>query len=345
MGIPTVYDTVQGWVRTVKPDCAFAGRTRGDWRRWRRAFAAHYRRMLGPWPERAPLRVRVLARKPRRGYTLTKLAYDSAPGVTVPAFLLVPDGLKPGERRPAILACHGHGNGKIDICGEGKGDQGARATSVYRDYARQAVQLGFVVIAPDWIPFGERKPPSWWIRNGRNACDISSHALQYFGVTLIAQNVWDGMRAVDVAVAHPHVDPRRIGVIGLSYGGTMATHLLANDPRLKAGVVSGYISTVRADALGRRGKGNTCGAQYVPGLLRHGDVAEVLGLAAPKPVLCEIGRRETTFHAPDMLRAFGRAKRIWRAAGAADRLAAHVHGGGHRWDGRRGWPWLEKWLG
>jgi dienelactone hydrolase len=342
--VPTIYDSVAEWCRTVRPDCAFAGRTRADWRRWRRAFLAHYRRMLGPWPERVPLRVRVVSRGRRPGYTLEKVLFDSSRGITVPAFLLVPAGVKPGERRPGILAAHGHGNGKADIAGEAARDGGPVAADVYRAYARQAVLRGFVVIAPDWIPFGERRPPGWWVRDRRDACDISSHAVQYFGRTLIAQNVWDGMRAVDVLAAHPNVDRRRLGVVGLSYGGTMTTHLLVNDRRLRAGVVSGYISTVRGDALNRRGKGNTCGAQFVPGLLRHGDIPEILGLASPKPVLCEIGRRETTFHGPDMLRAFRQAKRIWRAAGVPERLAADVHGGGHRWSGRRAWAWLERWL-
>lgn len=71
------------------------------------------------------------------------------------------------------------------------------------------------------------------------------------------------MRALDVLSQRPYVDRKRLAVIGLSYGGTMATHLLVNDRRLKCGVVSGYISTIRGDALLERGRGNTCGAQHV----------------------------------------------------------------------------------
>ena len=342
-----IYHSIMDWCRTKRPDCEFTGRTRTDLKKWRAEFARHYRRCLGPWPRPAPLRVRILGRRKCDGFIREKVVFESTPGIHVPAYILTPAGLAKGEKRPGILAAHGHGRGKASICGVvAKGDK-AHADAVKKvnyGYAVEAVLHGYVVIAPDWIPFGERKPPIWWSRPYRDACDISSMALQYFGYTLLAQNVWDGMRCVDVLCRHPNVDPRKIGVIGLSYGGTMATHLLVNDPRIRAGVVSGYISTVRHDALGPRGKGNTCGAQYVPGLLKHGDIPEVLGLAVPKPVLFEMGRREDTFHYPDMVRAYNRLARIYRAAGAGDRIAKDAHGGRHRWSGRKAWDWLSRWL-
>ncbi|MBM4044551.1 MAG: hypothetical protein FJ279_05500 [Planctomycetes bacterium] len=124
----------------------------------------------------------------------------------------------------------------------------------------------------------------------------------------------------------------------------MTTHLIINDPRLKVAVVSGYISTVRGDALLERGKGNTCGAQHVPGLLAHGDIPDMLGLAAPKPLLFEMGKKETCFHFPDMLRAYQHLRRIYKAAGASDRIAADIHPDDHRWSGRKAWAWLERWL-
>ena len=360
------YDTIQTWVRTRRPDTPFTGATPAAFRRWQRAFAPHYRRMLGPWPRRAAPRVKVLERVKLDGYVREKIIYDSTPGMSVPCYLLVPTGLRKGEKRPGLLAAHGHGKGKADICGVMTGkpgknyadwaasftasprhpdtDHASWVRSLNYDYAAQAARLGYVVIAPDWIPFGERRPPQWFVRDGRDECDISSMAMQYFGHTLIAQNVWDGMRAVDLLALHPNVDARRLGVIGLSYGGTMSTHLLINDSRLKAGVVSGYVSTVRVDALNGRGKGNTCGAQYVPGLLAHGDIPEMLGLAAPKPVLFEMGRRETCFHYPDMLVAYKKVERMYRAAGHPERIAHDTFDADHMWSGRRAWSWLAMWL-
>jgi len=342
------YDVIQNWCRTRRPDCAFEGRTLADFRRWRDAFRRRYRGCLGAWPEKTPLRATVTAAEDRGDHIRKRVLYDSSSGVTVPAFLLEPKGLSRGERRPAILAAHGHGAGKMDVVGAtaelGTKAQLQTAQRLQYAYGLDAVRRGYIVIAPDFMPFGERRPPEEWSRSTRDACNITDLAWQYFGHPLITQNIWDGMRAVDVLLKLPNVDARRIGVIGLSFGGTMATHLLINDRRIRAGVVSGYVSTVRGDALNMRGKGNTCGAQHVPRLLLYGDIADMLGLAAPKPVLFETGRKETCFHFPDMDRACRHVRSIYRAAGYADRIARDIHPNDHQWSGKKAWSWLGKWL-
>jgi dienelactone hydrolase len=292
------------------------------------------------------LKVRRLGRWKEKDHVREKIAYASSPGVEVPAFLLLPQNLKKGQKRPALLAAHGHGNGKADICGlsaKSKG-QAAWVKELNYGYALEAVRRGYMVLAPDWAPFGERRPYAEWAREGRDACDIVDLCLQYFGRTLLAGNVWDGMRGLDFLSGHPAVDASRLGVLGLSYGGTMASHLLVNDQRLKAGVVSGYLSTVAGDVFNDRGKGNTCGAQAVPGLLKHGDIPEMLGLAAPKPILFEMGLKETCFHYPDMAKGFERVRSMYTAAGASDRLEKDVFDGDHRWNGKRAWDFLGKWL-
>jgi dienelactone hydrolase len=334
--------------RLIKPDCLFAGRTRADLVRWQAKFKKHYKNCLGPFPGDAAPRVRRLSRSVENGYVREKILYRSSPGTFVPAWLLVPAGMKRGEKRPGILAAHGHGRGKDDLCGLGSRGKDRRHAAWVKElnyeYGLEAVRRGYVVLAPDWAPFGERRPHAEWARDYRDACDIVDLCLQYFGLNLLACNVWDGMRGVDVLAGHPAVDPGRLGVIGLSYGGTMAAHLLVNDRRLKAGVVSGYLSTVRGDVFNDRGKGNTCGAQAMPGLLRHGDIPEILGLAAPKPVLFEMGKRETCFHPPDMAAAFRRVEKFYRAADAVEKLEKDVFDGDHRWSGVKAWDFLQKWL-
>ena len=341
-------DTIEAWRSSWRPDCAFHGRTAGDFRKWRKAFSRHYTAMMGEWPRRAGPAVKVLRRWTKPGYRLEKIVYTSSPHVHVPAYRLTPAWLKVGQQVPGILAAHGHGAGKADISGmplpKTTRNHLAFVQAHNYDYAVQAARHGYVVIAPDWIPFGERALPPNYIRTWRDACDVASMASLYFGISILTQNVWDGMRAVDLLSRDPHVDARRLGVIGLSYGGTMTSHLLVNDPRLKVGVVSGYVSTVREDALTRERTMNSCGAQHLPGLLRHGDLPEVLGLAAPKPMLCEVGTHEDCFHFPDMKRAFARLSRIYAAAGATDRLEADVFVGKHMWSGRKAWSFLEKWL-
>lgn len=342
------YDIIQHWCKTTKPDGVFTGKTTQAYMKWQTRFRRMYKQCIGPWPGKVALKPTVTDEVDCGDHIRQRVIYDSSPGVTVPAFLLVPKDLEPKEKRPALLASHGHGNGKDDICGLAteSGVQGRidLVKQLNYEYALEAVRRGYVVIAPDWMPFGERVPPQEWVRAGRDKCNVVNMGWQYFGLTLIAQNTWDGMRAVDVLVKHPHVNSRRIGVIGLSYGGTLATHLLINDRRIKAGVVSGYISQVRGDSLNDRGSANTCGAQHVPGLLQHGDIADMLGLAAPKPILCEMGRHESCFYYPDMIKAYNHLRTYYKALGATDRLAKDVHDNDHRWSGAKAWDFLAKWL-
>ena len=345
-GNVNAYDAIQAMMASLPPQLPCTGKTAAEYQAWRGHFLAAYRGFLGPWPERVEANVEVTEKTDCGDHTRLRLYYDSSPGVTVPAYLLVPKGIAAGEKRPGILAAHGHGNGKADIVGKDDGDEerAAFTTALNYDYARQAVRRGYVVIAPDWLPFGERKPPDEWTRPNRDPCNVVGMAWAYFGYTLLAQNVWDGMRAVDILAARPEVDASRLGVIGLSYGGTMTTHLAINDPRLKVAVISGYISTVRGDAITMRGKGNFCGSQHVPQLLRYGDIAEMAGLIAPKPLLVEAGQKDDCFVIEDVRLAYRRLKAIYEAAGCADRLAYDEFPGQHQWHGVAAWEWLERWL-
>jgi len=298
-----------------------------------------------PGLSRRPLAWRLAEDADCGDYTRYRLYYDSTPHAAVPAYLLVPKGISPSEKRPGILAAHGHGSGKADICGVYADDeQAVFAQELNYDYAQQAACRGYVVIAPDWAPFGERRPPEDWTRVGRDACNVVGMSYAYFGYSLQAHNIWDGMRAVDILAARPEVDAGRLAALGLSYGGTMTTHLAINDPRLKVAVISGYISTVRGDAITMRGKGNFCGAQHVPQLLQYGDIPEMAGLIAPKPLLVEAGRGDDCFAIEDAREGYDRLQAIYQAAGCPERLARNEFDGQHQWHGVAAWEWLERWL-
>ena len=206
------------------------------------------------------------------------------------------------------------------------------------------MERGYVVIVPEWLPFGERRATREWVGPRRDACNVVGMAWAYLGYTMLAQNIWDGMRALDILAARPEVDQERLGVIGLSYGGTMATHLAINEPRLKVAVVSGYLSTVRGDAITMRGGGNFCGGQHVPNLLCYGDIPDMAGLIAPKPLLIEAGQQDTCFIIEDARAAYSQLSRIYEAAGCPERLAYDEHPNEHSWHGVQAWEWLKRWL-
>lgn len=189
-GYVNAFDVIKNWCKHWKPDCSFAGKTKNEFEEWRKRFRTHYRRCIGRFPQKVPLRARTVERVDRGSYVRERVIYDSSPGISVPAYILIPKAVKRGERRSGILAAHGHGGGKDDICGVTREKSGGENIQrLNYEYALEAVERGYVVIAPDWCPFGQRRPPDWWSRSPRDACNIVNLAFQYFGLTLLAQNV------------------------------------------------------------------------------------------------------------------------------------------------------------
>jgi Abhydrolase family len=316
---------------------------------WRRNLIAALRRELGDRPQKVPLCPQVVERRNWPDYIGEKVILQMEQYMALPAWVLIPKRspfISKTHKMPALLAAHGHGYGKDDVLGETHG-QRARREFVHRlryDYARQAVQRGYVVIAPDWRTFGERTDPDDWVRRpGRDGCDVASHAVQYFGGHLLGLNIWDGQRVLDYLASRPEVDPARIGCLGLSFGGTMTMYLTAFDTRIKVACISGYLSTL-ASALGQC-RGNFCGSQAMPGLAKYADIPDVVLLAAPRPLCVEIGLRENCFDARDMLRAARYVRRGYRALGAADRFVIDAFPGPHQWSGRKAWDLFAHHLG
>ena len=328
-----------------KSELTFAGATRQDYWRWRQAFETRLRGLLGAFPDPVPLDAEVLERVECDGYAREKVVFDTERYASVPAYVHVPDGIPEGERRAGVLAAHGHGRGKADVCAvtETEADEGL-VTDLNCAYAVQFALRGYVVIAPDWRGFGERQSPAAWAREGRDPCNVNYMAHGYLGHHLLALQIWDGVRSLDYLQSRPEVDPYRLGVAGLSFGGTMTTYLAALEPRIRVACISGYLSTIKGDAIGMRGLGNFCGAQYMPGLFTIGDIPEVAGLIAPKPLIVEMGERDMCFVIDDMKEAYARLETIYAAADAADRLDCDIHPGPHAWSGAKSLDWFDRWL-
>lgn len=338
------YESIHAWMAEDRESLSFHGSSRADWERWEGRFRPRLLELLGRWPDPVPLEPEVLEVTDCGDYTREKVVFDSDRHASVIAYVLTPKGIAPGERRPVVLAAHGHGNGKSDICGVAETPEQAHLVRQLRyDYAVRFVERGWCVIAPDWRGFGERRSPAEWARTGRDPCNVNYMAMGYAGYHLLTLQIWDGMRCLDYMATRPECDLARVAVGGLSFGGTMSTYLGALEERIGVVCISGYLSTV-GDAIGMRGLGNFCGAQYMPGLLTIGDIPDVASLICPKPLVVEMGEQDQCFVIGDMLPAFERVQRVYQAAGCAERLEADVHPGAHEWSGRKSLDWFARWL-
>jgi dienelactone hydrolase len=185
---------------------------------------------MGELPERLKrtnlkdFNIRTTGVQQRGRYIKKHIHYDVANGEVVHAFLYEPIGLKPGEKRPGIIAHHPTARfGKQTF-------EGWPNSNFVTELAMQ----GFVVIVPDYPTKGE-------------AMDDDLKADRYDSGPI--RGVYNHMSSVDLLQLLPSVDPNRIGAIGHSLGGRNTVYLMAFDERVKVGVSSCGWSTFRATTI------------------------------------------------------------------------------------------------
>jgi dienelactone hydrolase len=299
---------------------------------WRTATRARLHALLGPEPAPVPLDVEITDSVDCGAYSRDRIVFDSEETMAVPAFLLVPHARRDAPPGPGVLAIHGHGAGKALVCGVEPGGPGD-------DYAHQLAQLGYVVLAPDLRGFGERAD---WMPSDKYECDWNLVCAVMAGVVPLERNLWDLQRALDVLTAHDLVDGSRVGAAGLSYGGTCALFLAALDQRVRAAVVSGYLSSWRA---AHEMPWNMCGSQILPGQLGALEHLDIAGLIAPRPLLVESGTEDDLFPVAAARATVGALARVYASLGAPpDALRHDVFDEGHRWHGVLVPEFLERFL-
>lgn len=210
-------------------------KTEQDWLEWQKKVKQDLEKITGPFPEKTPLNPKVTGIVKKEGYKVEKIIFESMPGFYVTGCLFIPDGK---GRRPAILNVIGHTG--IAFRAEG-----------YQTMILHLVQKGFIVFAVDPVGQGERS--QYW-NNEKKEPDIPVSATQhsYFGSQCLISGVssgryfiWDGIRAIDYLLTRKEIDPERIGITGISGGGTQTAYISALDDRVKASAPTCYITGFR----------------------------------------------------------------------------------------------------
>ena len=299
---------------------------------WRERRRRVLRALLGPEPAPVPLDLEVLESTACDGYRRDRIVFDSEDTMSVPAYLLVPDSRAEGPPGAAVLACHGHGPGKSQAVGL------EHTAMPNADYALALARRGYVVLAPDLRCFGERLD---WGPEDHYACDTNLVHATMAGWNPLGQNVWDLQRCLDVLAQHPLVDPARLGMVGISYGGTVTLFTAALDERVAAAVVSGYFSSW---AESHKMPLNMCGSQVMFGMLGRLEHEDLGALIAPRPLLIESGRHDDLFPVATAAESVRRTRLVYDELGAGDRLVHDIFEGGHQWHGDEALPFLDRWL-
>jgi dienelactone hydrolase len=337
--VPPIDERIRTLAEQAPLKLEFRGKTAVECRQWQTDFAEKLRTLLGPHQPPAQWQTtveRVVELKDHRREELVLTADGHPP---LPVYLLVPLE-KTDRRRPGVLALHGHGKYGADPvagCDERPGVAEAIAGSHY-DYGRQLVRRGYVVAVPCLTPFGRRLGDADYGK--QDACAITFIRMQLLGKVVMAENLRDCLWAVELLARHKEVDAKRLGCVGLSYGGRMTMLTAALEPRIRVAVVSGALNVMQERVTGRY----SCGAQVIPGLLEYGDVPEIGSLIAPRPCVWEIGKRDSLIAPRWADKALERMRRAYAALGADKALHVDRFDGGHEWSGRVAYEVLEKGL-
>ena len=324
------------------PRLAFQGDTQADWEAWRVEAREKLLEVLGDFPKPVDLAAEVLYSVEDDGLIRERVVFDSEEHMSVPCVVLKPADMPNDGTAPAILCSHGHGPfGKEPVAGNAT-SEAMRANMARHNYnyAEQMARKGFLTISPDLRCFGERADGADPYPR-RDRCNVHFVRGAIMGIYTLTLNIWDMMRCIDYLESRPEVDPGRIGMMGLSQGGTMTTFTSAVDTRIKAADIIGYLSPWHDFGIH---DANFCGSQIVPEVYRYLDTHDIAGLIAPRPLLLEMGVHDTTFSIESMLRGYEGVKRIYSAAGAPEYLWADIHPGEHAFAANKAFDFFQKHL-
>jgi len=135
--------------------------------------------------------------------------------------------------------------------------------------------------------------------------------------------VWDLIRALDYLETRPEADMTRVGLTGASGGGLATLWAFAAEPRFTCAASVVFASSLEINP------NNGCLCNHVPGTVRLGDRAAVLGLRAPAPVLIIGAEEDPEFPAAGMRLSAEKLRRLWGLFERADDAWLRMFPGGH----------------
>lgn len=330
-----------------KPEFAFSAKDKRAFSIWKKKTLPKVLATLGNNPPKTPAKPEMLAQWEEKGVIKQRWIINVQAHLSAILLVNIPKGLKKNEKRPAILCCHGHGPfGKEPVMGNDTTPALQQTIADHNyNYGQVMAENGFVTYAIDWIGFGERndnnKPNHSSLGSGRDWCNLYYLHATMLGMTSLSINVAHGKVATDVISSMPNVDKTRLGVMGLSGGGTMALWMTLCDERIKASEIICY-SDLWA-AFGIRDI-NYCGMQVAPGLYKLVDLPDLQGLIAPRSLLIDIGANDQCFKVDTAMKCYKKLSAIYQAAGAKNMLELDLHPGQHGWGGNKSEAFFKKYL-
>ena len=249
---------------------AWNARTVEEHNAWRKKMRAKLLELLGRMPERVPLEVKWHEKKGFPTLVRHKIYVRTEANYWAPAYFFVPKKLS--GKTPAIVCLHGH-SGIYPYIREGSAAEKAKCKDHSLDYAVYMAEHGYVTIALVVRGWNETAADmDAGIKNPRSCRRVTMDTFM-MGMTPMGLRCWDAMRLVDFLQTRPEVDPERIGLAGLSGGGTLSLYMPVLDQRIKLVMIAGAFSSYRTSIYSIR----HCICNCLPGIMLADYRAQLTG--------------------------------------------------------------------
>ena len=274
-------------------------------------------------------------------YIRKKILIHTTEYSTMPVYLLLPKM----QEKPlkTVLAFNGHGYGVKDIIGLWEdGTERSIADGYQKDFAVSLCRKGMAVVAPEIFCFGERVTDFSYInkiigQQEPGTCGHSSFLAFYFGKSVLGFRIFEMKILIDYLQRLPELDPNRIGAMGISGGGMLAFFLTALEQRIRACAISGYFCTFEHSIFAM----NHCICNVVPGLHQFGEMYDIAGLIAPRPMLIEAGSRDPIFPIGAVQASVKKVKNIYEVFKCNQNLQTDYFEGRHQISGQKAFDFLK----
>lgn len=253
----------------------------------------------------------------------------------------------PGTKCPAVLALNGH-RGSAHRVMDPNGGVDSAAPYWYGDaFARRFFHangnndLPYIVLA---IDISHRDDAAYnenylggddsYHGNGPHP-SVRSDGFKSSDWEETGERAWDVMRALDLLLSRADVDASRILITGLSMGGEVSMVTAALDPRIKMAVVAGAPSDYNVQYENTDDKSHLCWQWINADVREYVDASDFWALTAPRPLIVETGRDDSTYSNIDPRFAGDKqAARRARAAYGSDCLnfIHYLHTRGHQYN-------------
>ncbi len=330
--------------KNMRPELAFSEEI--SYGKWRDEVKAKFLEKLGMKRIEAnacPLKYEIVEEKKMDGYLQQRIEFESEYGATVCFYLLTPDGMVDGEKRPVVITLQGHAESGVHasigdaICHERLDYDRGRGM-----FAVQSVKEGYVTVAIEQRGMGERKAVNTLVRRvsypDDELCYYEAMTAITLGRTLIGERCWDTSKTIDLLENFSQCDLNKIVITGNSGGGTASYYAACYDDRIKISVPSCAFCTYDESIL----KFYHCACNYIPEALVWFDMQDLACLIAPRRLAIIAGEHDTGFKIAGVRRGYETVKKIYTAAGVPENCKLIVTEKGHWWCEDVVWPLIKE---